>query len=653
MVTLLATGVEGDLRWEQESAVAVARAWAEQGTRVFLADLGLERPTLHDTLGVPNEEGISDMFRFGASVQRVAHRVGELPFFFTAAGAPVFGSEDILRSERWQVLIEGFSEARAVLLLYLPSGEPGAEAILARTTDLVILGQAAPDNLVGLETALAWIAPRASEASEAPALPTRAPDRPEDDDAETHAQDGRETIEAVDAPTDPGAADSFDLSPGPTGGGADDGPVVGVEGQESPVGGDPGSVWDIDLETADTRTFEVPDEDDAALLAPEPAEPGWDTAGDGWGDVTPGLEVAPDLGGSFGDVLPAVGGAGEVADELEPRSEEPSFDPASAVTGAVPPPAEDPGSLDLAVASASVDAGSSEEAPSEDRPGGGWGDFGSARGAPTGRDAPTEAPFAQSRPISSDRAPGGRTPRSRRWLVWGGGAAIVLFGAWQLSGTGFLSGDGAGGAGGEPPPADATPQDTAGETPGVDGGAALPADMDPGEPTSPVQDASLVIQSFPNPAEAQDFADRLSESLGELLFTVVPSLVNGETWYRTVAGPARDISEIPGIQQRIEQANLSLLAGRTGWFARRTGLAYLLTELSSRPEADALAFQFREDGIPAYVLAIDYSAGVRRYRVYAGAYAQESEAAPLARILANAGVEADLVPRLGSMPSDR
>ncbi|MDH3223466.1 MAG: SPOR domain-containing protein, partial [Gemmatimonadota bacterium] len=140
---------------------------------------------------------------------------------------------------------------------------------------------------------------------------------------------------------------------------------------------------------------------------------------------------------------------------------------------------------------------------------------------------------------------------------------------------------------------------------------------------------------------------------GELLFVVVPSVANGQTWYRTVAGPARDVAEIPGIQERIERAGLRILAGRTGWFPRRTGLAFLLTEELTVDDADALAGRYRDEGIPAYVLAVDYSAGVRRYRVYAGGYAYEDEAAPLARILTEAGIDAPLVPRLGSMPSAR
>ncbi|NNM32045.1 MAG: SPOR domain-containing protein [Gemmatimonadetes bacterium] len=258
--------------------------------------------------------------------------------------------------------------------------------------------------------------------------------------------------------------------------------------------------------------------------------------------------------------------------------------------------------------------------------------------------------------LSAKGDPRDGTRGSRRWLVWGGAAAIVVLGAWQLGGAGLFSRDGAGGAGGEPPTVDGAAGDPAITSPdgAADGTTAVAtADIDPGEPTSPLQDASLVIQSFPNAAEAQEFADRLSENLGELLFTVVPSSVNGQTWYRTMAGPARDISEIPGIQERIQQANLSMLAGRTGWFPRRTGLAFLLTEERTLAEADALARRYRGEGIPAYVMAVDYSAGVRLYRVYAGGYAGEDESAPLARLLSDAGVDAELVPRLGSMPSDR
>ena len=634
VVTLLSSATSDQNAWARDSAVAVAQAWAEQGVRVFLADLGLERPTLHETLGVPNEEGLSDLFRFGASVQRVAHRVGDLPFFFTAAGSPIFGSEEVLRNERWRILIDGFAEAGAALLLYLPADEAGADAVLARTTELVVLGAEVPEDLLGdgVPSPLAWVAwPGATPAAVAP------------EGIDPEPEGGF---------VDPAVSERSDLTVEAPGWSHDSSLLEGDEEGLGDVPGDPASEFGSDLEatdwgevleSADTQSFDVPGRE--AETEPDAEEPFWDPSPGDWEEVAPGLEIDPDLGGSFEDLgAPSVGADAGLAAEGEQADGETDAEILSA-EGSDTPGSPDEDGLDASLPEVGegatevpTDSGWSEEAsispPAADRPAEEW------AGAPES-------------PIQDDAQPAtaGPTPRrGRRWVLWGGAAAIVILGAWQLTGSGFLAGDGAGGAGGEPPPEGevAAPDPSAPETAVVEA-----ADVDPGEPTSPLLDASLVIQSFPSASEAQDFADRLSENLGDLLFTVVPSLINGQTWYRTVAGPARDVSEIPGIQERIQRANLSMLAGRSGWFPRRTGLAFLLTEEPDLSDADALAVRYRGEGIPAYVLAIDYSAGIRRYRVYAGGYAFEDESAPLARILSDAGVDAELVPRLGSMPSGR
>ena len=671
VVTLLSAGAPDEAEWNQACAVAVAKAWAGEGVRVFLADLGLEQPTLHEILGVPNDEGISDMFRFGASVQRVAHRVGELPFFFTAAGAPVYEPEEILRSDRWKILIDGFAEASAALLLYLPAEAEGAEAILARTTDLIVLGQALPaavERGAGPDP-LAWITPAGAAAAGPAVTPAVAGELSEPGAEEVGSpEEFRSPADLVAGHPDDAEATSGDPEPG-----LEDHPGTGGEGDEGETLVDLEAGWGTPLESADTQTFEVPvgepglPEDHA-----EPVDEAWDAPLDGWEEEGAGLEVVPDEPQGWEDSSAAVDDRGfEPVSAREPEADpvlEPEAGPVLEAAPDLGPPSAEPELPESIVGVQSSDAEVASEASFDSGAGGAW-DGPSSQSGWSGADE-DPVPAAVS-PEPDPAAPTAKRQRrgSRRWVVWGGAAAMLALVAWQLVGSGLLPSDGAGGAGGEPPPEGESAVSDApaegGSATGTDGAVPdddparaaetsnPPVDIDPGEPTSPLLDASLVIQSFADPAEAQDFADRLSESLGELLFTVVPSLVRGETWYRTVAGPARDVSEIPGIQQRIEQANLSILAGRTGWFARRTGMAFLLTEEHSLADADALALRYRGEGIPAYVLAIDYSAGVRLYRVYAGAYAAESEATPLARILADAGVEAELVPRLGSMPSDR
>ena len=159
VVVMLATGEPDSEAWARDAAVSVARSWAEDGARVFLADAALTDPHLHEVLGLPNEEGVADMFRFGASVQRVARRIEDLPFFFTSAGTTTFNPHEVLASSRWRTLADGFRDAGAALLLYLPASEPGADGLLAQATDVVVFGEEVPDSLAAdsAPTVVAWV----------------------------------------------------------------------------------------------------------------------------------------------------------------------------------------------------------------------------------------------------------------------------------------------------------------------------------------------------------------------------------------------------------------------------------------------------------------------------------------------------------------
>jgi len=252
--------------------------------------------------------------------------------------------------------------------------------------------------------------------------------------------------------------------------------------------------------------------------------------------------------------------------------------------------------------------------------------------------------------------------------VLGGVAASLVLGGYYLWDSGTFAGS-AGGAGGEPPAEPVVADEASGAEAGADAGesAPVPAPVDAqstpeespsagespsaealGSITSSVLGFSLSLRSHSVYQDAKDLADWIAERDGELLVTVVPSTSRGRTWYRTMAGPARSGSETDRVRQQVRSAGFT--SGSADWFVRRTGLAFLLEEVETIDRADAVAADFNGKEIPAYVLAVEYSGGSTRFRVYAGAYAFESEANPLATKLTNAGYSPELVERLGSMP---
>ncbi len=148
VIVLLESPESRERGWAARAAAALAGGLADQGRRVFLADVALERPTLHHVVGVENGEGVSDAFLYGASVQRIARPVADGRYFFASAGTVVADGKAVASSPRWEPILEGFRTARADVVLLVPAGQAGVPQLLERATDVVLL--ASPAEVEGL-----------------------------------------------------------------------------------------------------------------------------------------------------------------------------------------------------------------------------------------------------------------------------------------------------------------------------------------------------------------------------------------------------------------------------------------------------------------------------------------------------------------------
>jgi SPOR domain len=110
----------GDHAWAAAAAWDVARAAAKTDRRVALVDLWLERPTLHEVVGLSPAEGIVDAFEYDVSLTKAAHEVDRV--FFIAAGTVTAHAGDLFANPRWRKLHGGFRSEDALLLLYLSAG---------------------------------------------------------------------------------------------------------------------------------------------------------------------------------------------------------------------------------------------------------------------------------------------------------------------------------------------------------------------------------------------------------------------------------------------------------------------------------------------------------------------------------------------------
>ncbi|HVH13151.1 MAG TPA: hypothetical protein VM759_08870, partial [Longimicrobium sp.] len=129
-----------DRNWAADAAVALATGWHAAGRRTVLADLCLEDPFLNERIGMPNQEGIVDIFLYGASLARALRAVPGRGFYLISAGTYTPEPGAVLRNPRWDKIVGGFRDNQAALLLYVPSDAPELPALRQWVGEAILLG---------------------------------------------------------------------------------------------------------------------------------------------------------------------------------------------------------------------------------------------------------------------------------------------------------------------------------------------------------------------------------------------------------------------------------------------------------------------------------------------------------------------------------
>ena len=131
---------------DAEDAAAVALGIAEVHAlrrRAVVADLTGDLATIQRLVSGTDIHGVSDSFRFGVSLNRIAQRVGkgENLFVLPSGTEPVL-DDDIYRNDRWRRLVAGFREVGALLLLVAPASAPALADLVAFTDGAIVVGDA-------------------------------------------------------------------------------------------------------------------------------------------------------------------------------------------------------------------------------------------------------------------------------------------------------------------------------------------------------------------------------------------------------------------------------------------------------------------------------------------------------------------------------
>jgi hypothetical protein len=168
---LLLFDPRADRAWVADAAIALATGWNAAGRRTVLADLSIEDPILHERVGVPNLDGVVDLFLYGASLARSARPVPGRGFLLITAGTYTPDPDGIFRHARWGKIVEGFREAQASLLLFVPLDAPGLPALAQWSDDVVLMGDREDGELLESLVApgfhvRAWLTPPARPGAE-------------------------------------------------------------------------------------------------------------------------------------------------------------------------------------------------------------------------------------------------------------------------------------------------------------------------------------------------------------------------------------------------------------------------------------------------------------------------------------------------------
>jgi hypothetical protein len=142
VVVVLADAATRESGWGPRAAVALARAWAGAGHRVYLMDGDVAEPRIHTLLDENNGEGVTDAVLYGVSPTRMA-RMRDEGFAFASAGTAVADPAGVLRHPRWSSVLSACRESESLVVLYLPAGASGVDHLAGEG-----------DRVVRLKTAL-------------------------------------------------------------------------------------------------------------------------------------------------------------------------------------------------------------------------------------------------------------------------------------------------------------------------------------------------------------------------------------------------------------------------------------------------------------------------------------------------------------------
>lgn len=119
------------------SNLAVIMAQGER--RVILLDADLRRPKVHEYFGLPNHQGLSDVFLNRVSIEEVLREIKEMKLSIITSGSPPPNPTELLGSRRMNLILSRLAELADLVIIDGPPFLVADAAVLSSKVDGVLL----------------------------------------------------------------------------------------------------------------------------------------------------------------------------------------------------------------------------------------------------------------------------------------------------------------------------------------------------------------------------------------------------------------------------------------------------------------------------------------------------------------------------------
>lgn len=186
-------------------------------------------------------------------------------------------------------------------------------------------------------------------------------------------------------------------------------------------------------------------------------------------------------------------------------------------------------------------------------------------------------------------------------------------------------------------------------------GAADPGAAKVGPPQTPSGTPlpyAIHVAAFDALDPARREVEKDAQRFPEAAFYISPQERGGKLYYHVLSGALSDTSDANGLKKRLVDEKIADPDATGEWdLIQHRPLSFDLGEFTTRAAATARADSLARRGIPAHVLAVPFTDGSERWRLYGGAFPDSASAEAMRVILQAARVPSRLVERTGRPPA--